>query len=167
MVDVSPAEDFEESHAAGARSVPVVRFSGGGGGGDLRSVLRSAAFASLAVRPAQDVPVPEFLAAAAAALGGSAAGVIVACAAGGTLRPTLNFPTGQASRSLLAAATLLSQGEDVLPPSRVVHLQGGVAAWMKAGLPAEGEADWDARKGRVPSVGGASRAAQSRGRCPG
>ena len=163
MVDVSPAEDFEESHAAGARNVPIVRFSSGGGG-DLRAAVRSLAFASLAVRPAEDVPQEEFLRGVAAALGGSAAGVVVACAAGGTLRPTTNFPTGQASRSLLAAAALLSQGADVLPPSRVVHLQGGVAAWRKEGMPAEGEADWDARKGRVPSVGGALLCSAARSR---
>jgi hypothetical protein len=158
---VSPAEDFADYHAAGARSAPSVRYDtgdgGAGGGLSLRSALRSAAFASLAVRPVEDVPREAFLAAADAQLrgagAGAAPGAIVACAAGGTLRPTTNFPAGQASRSLLAAQALLASG--ALPAARLVHLQGGLAAWFKAGGEGEGDATtWDARKGRVPSVGG-------------
>ena len=151
MLDVSPAEEYADWHAAGSVSAPSVRFSTGDG--SLRSALRSAAFASLSVKPTEDVPRDEFLASAQAALRGTAAGVIVACAAGGTLRPTTNFPAGQASRSLFAAATLLGSG--ALPRDRVVHLQGGLSAWFKAGRPGEGAGEeWDVRKGRVPSVGG-------------
>jgi hypothetical protein len=155
LLDVSPAEDFAECHAEGTASAPSVRYSTGGGDGSLRGALRSAAFASLAVRPAEDAPREAFLAAAAAALAGSgtAAGVVVACAAGGTLRPTANFPAGQASRSLFAAAALLES--EALPRARVAHLRGGLGAWFADGRAAAGDGDWDDRKGRLPTVGGA------------
>ncbi len=150
LLDVSPADDYVDFHAAGSVSAPSVRYSDGGGA-SLRSALRNIALQSLAVRPTEDDP-EGFLAAAQTALGGTAQGVIVACAAGGTLRPTTNFPAGQASRSLFAAELLLTRGG--LDASRVVHLRGGLAAWFKDGLQGEGEGAWDARKGRAPSVEG-------------
>jgi len=157
LLDVSPAEDYDEFHPAGAVSVPSVRFGGGGSDGNaLRSALRSVAFASLAVRPAEDVPSAEFRAAAAAALAGGAKGAILACAAGGTLRPTTNFPDGQASRSLMAARELLGLEAGAKGTLPVAHLQGGISAWVAAGEPGEGSGEWSARKGRVPSVGGAA-----------
>jgi hypothetical protein len=104
------------------------------------------------VRPTED-DWPGFAEKALAALQGSAAGVIVCCAAGGTLRKTVNFPSGQASRSLFAAEALLTNAG--LDAQRVVHLRGGLAAWFADGYPGEGdEAAWEARKGRTPSVGG-------------
>lgn len=38
----------------------------------------------------------------------------------------------------------------------VAHLQGGISAWVSAGHAGEGTGEWSARKGRVPSVGGAN-----------
>jgi rhodanese-related sulfurtransferase len=150
LLDVSPAEEFADWHAKGSLSAPSVRY---GVANDLRSALRTAAFASLSVKPTEEVPREEFLAAAGAALGGTAAGVVVACAAGGALRPTVNFPAGQASRSLFAAAALISSG--AVPPARVAHLSGGLSSWFKDGGEGEGAGlEWDVRKGRVPSVGG-------------
>ena len=150
LVDVSPAEDYEEFHPAGAVSVPSVRFQSSST--NVRDALRAVAFASLAVRPTEDVP--EFGAAVAAAASG-AKGVIVACAAGGTLRGTTNFPDGQASRSLLAARELLRLEAVARGQLAVAHLQGGISAWVAAGGAGEGTGEWSARKGRVPSVGGA------------
>ena len=152
LVDVSPAEDYAEFHPAGAVSVPSVRFTGGSTS-NMRDALRAVAFASLAVRPTEDVPAAEFGAAVAAAAAG-AKGVILACAAGGTLRGTTNFPDGQASRSLMAARELLRLEDVSKGRLAVAHLQGGVSAWVAAGNAGEGTGEWSARKGRVPSVGG-------------
>ena len=152
-MDVSPAEDFQEFHPAGAVSVPSVRFQSGST--NVRDALRAVAFASLAVRPTEDVPSAEFGAAVAAAASG-APGVIVACAAGGTLRSTVNFPDGQASRSLMAARELLRLEAVARGQLAVAHLQGGISAWVSAGNAGEGTGEWSARKGRVPSVGGAN-----------
>ena len=153
LLDVSPAEDYEAYHAKGAVSAPTLRYvQPAAGGSDLRSMLRGVALASLSVRPTED-DWPGFAEKALAALKGSAAGVIVACAAGGMLRKTINFPMGQASRSLFAAEALLTNAG--LDAQRVVHLRGGLAAWFADGLPGEGDEDaWEARKGRTPSVGG-------------
>ena len=75
--------------------------------------------------------------------------VILACEAGGSSSATSTFPTGKASRSLKAAWKLLHNG--TLPVERVLHLDGGVLAWYKAGLQMEGE--YDASKaGRTPNA---------------
>ena len=150
LLDVSPAEDFAAYHAAGAVSAPTLRYVSGGS--DVRSVLRGVAFASLAVRPTED-DWSGFREKAMAALGGNAPGVIVCCAAGGTLRKTINFPSGQASRSLFAAEALISSAG--LDPKQVVHLRGGLSSWFADGGLGEGDEEaWEARKGRTPSVGG-------------
>ena len=152
LLDVSPAEDYDQFHAKGSINAPTLRYVQPAAGGDIRSMLRGVALASLSVRPTED-DWPGFAEKALAALKGSAAGVIVACAAGGTLRKTVNFPSGQASRSLFAAEALLTNAG--LDAQRVVHLRGGLAAWFADGYPGEGDEDaWEARKGRTPSVGG-------------
>ena len=152
LLDVSPAEDYDQFHAKGSINAPTLRYVQPAAGGDMRSMLRGVALASLSVRPTED-DWPGFAEKALAALKGSAAGVIVACAAGGTLRKTVNFPSGQASRSLFAAEALLTNAG--LDAQRVVHLRGGLAAWFADGYPGEGDEDaWEARKGRTPSVGG-------------
>jgi len=133
LLDVSPEEDFAGFHAAGSVNAPTLRYTSGGS--DVRSVLRGVAFASLAVKPTED-DWDGFREKAMAALGGSAPGVIVACAAGGTLRKTTNFPSGQASRSLFAAEALISNAG--LDPKQVVHLRGGLAAWFADGGAGEG-----------------------------
>lgn len=150
ILDVGPKEDYDDFHASGSVNAPSVRYAASGGS-DLRGLLRQAALASLQVRNVEEDP-DGFLGAALEALGGQAAGVIVACAAGGTLRPTTNFPAGQASRSLFAAELLLTKAG--LDPQRVVHLRGGLSAWFRDGLAGEGMGEWDARKGRAPSVEG-------------
>ena len=66
--------------------------------------LRVAAYSAQGVRAVETNPAFE---AEVLALTKDAVGVILACASGGTLKPTTNFPDGQASRSLLAAARLL------------------------------------------------------------
>jgi rhodanese-related sulfurtransferase len=81
---------------------------------------------------------PEFSAqVAAAAADGKAA--IIACEAGGTTAASTSFPTGKPSRSLKAAWRILYN--KTLPPERVLHLEGGVLAWYRAGLPMTGEYD--------------------------
>ena len=66
--------------------------------------LRVAAYSAQGVRAVETNPAFE---AEVLALTKDAVGVILACASGGTLKPTTNFPDGQASRSLLAAERLL------------------------------------------------------------
>ncbi|KIZ02864.1 hypothetical protein MNEG_5098 [Monoraphidium neglectum] len=73
-------------------------------------------------------------------------GVIFACEAGGTLRPSINFPAGKASRSLQAVYKALVEGG----PSRVKHLDRGVYGWFQAGLPFDGSYVPDI--GRLPSA---------------
>lgn len=48
-------------------------------------------------------PNPKFAEQMLAASGNGAKGVITMCEAGGTLKPTMNFPEGKPSRSLQAA----------------------------------------------------------------
>lgn len=149
LLDVSPAEDYAECHAAGSVSAPLLAY-------DTTASLKTLLFASLAVKGTREDPAGYLAAARAAA--GAAPGVVLACAAGGSLRKTTNFPSGQASRSLRAAYLLAcapADGDDHVPAGRVRHLAGGLSAWFSQGLPGEGDAQvWDARRGRVPPVEG-------------
>eukprot|EP00887_Chlorella_sp_A99_P007563 scaffold28.g7563.t1 len=178
LVDVRPKEKFEEAHPTGAVSVPFFRFLDLGGGLSVGRVLKWAAMSSQGVKPTE--PNPAFLkeVAAAAANGKS---VILYCeassslcgrrdTAGGTLEPTVSFPQGKTSRSLIAAwkartptrtrpnapppppalcarararsfpaPQIIASG--TLPVDRVLHLDGGVYRWAKAGLPVQGVYD--------------------------
>ncbi|XP_057818972.1 rhodanese-like domain-containing protein 14, chloroplastic isoform X2 [Cryptomeria japonica] len=60
--------------------------------------------------------------------------IIVLCSQGGTMKPSANFPEGQQSRSLIAAYLLALDGY-----SPILHLEGGLYAWGKAGLPVSNE----------------------------
>ena len=66
---------------------------------------------------------------------------------------TENFPFGQESRSLLAAAELMSSGVD----SKFYYLIGGLNKYFKEGLEGEGESSsYDDKSGSVPFVEGFS-----------
>lgn len=150
LVDVSPADDYNTFHAQGSVNVPLVRVASGAA--DVRSALRLAAYSAQGVRAVEENP--DFLEQLFAA-SKDANGVILACAFGGTLRGTVNFPEGQSSRSLMAAARLL-QATGAQQATNVAHLRGGLTAWFDADLPGEGTSgEWDARMGKMPSVGGA------------
>lgn len=146
LLDVRLDEDFEESHPRGSISVPAFRIIKMEDGGGLGRMVKSLLMRSNGVTPTE--ASPDFSPAAAAAAGPDRV-VIVACEAGGGPFATSTFPTGKASRSLKAAWKLLHTG--VLPPERVLHLDGGVLAWFQAGLPMEGTYD-TARAGRTPNA---------------
>ena len=116
-------------------------------------MLRQAAYAAQGVKAVEKNAT--FVQDALAAIG-DAEVVVVACASGGTMTETDNFPVGQASRSLLAAAELMSSGK--FSKTKFFHMKGGLNAWFKAGLPGEGASDkgYDDKSGSVPFVAGYS-----------
>jgi rhodanese-related sulfurtransferase len=148
LLDIRLAEDYEESHPAGAVSAPAFRVIKAGDGGGVQSMLKMLLMRANGVNPTE--AHPDFPTKAAAAAGSDKI-VILACEAGGTPFATPNFPTGKASRSLKACWKLIYSG--ALPAERVMHLSGGVLAWFKEGLPMEGENDYDTSKaGRTNNV---------------
>lgn len=151
LVDVSPEEEYAAYHAAGSVNVPAVKIGAGPEDNAVTS-LRGALFSSQGVQATYENPnfVAEVKAAKAKA---GAQGVIFCCAYGGTLTASVNFPDGQASRSLLAAAKLIMDEKETA--ATVAHLRGGTPTWFKDGLPGEGaDEEWDPKRGRMPTVGG-------------
>mmetsp|Transcript_21189 Transcript_21189/g.40465 ORF Transcript_21189/g.40465 Transcript_21189/m.40465 type:complete len:280 (-) Transcript_21189:178-1017(-) len=128
FLDVRPYEDFEAYHPIGAVNVPVNQYIAGT---SAKQLLRKSLFAMQAVKPIE--ANPDFDSMAKAAIG-AAPGVVVACAAGGTLQSTTNFPSGQQSRSLIAAYKILQEGAS----GNVKHLKGGLNTWFRSDLPGEG-----------------------------
>lgn len=148
LLDVRLAEDFAESHPKDAASVPAFRIIKAQDGVGFSRMLKSLLMKANGVTPTEGHP--EFPTNAAAVAGAEKV-VILACEAGGSPLATSTFPTGKASRSLKAAWKLLHTG--VLPAERVVHLDGGVLAWYKAGLRMEGNLEYDPSKaGRTPNA---------------
>eukprot|EP00879_Flechtneria_rotunda_P025443 GHRR01027040.1.p2 GENE.GHRR01027040.1~~GHRR01027040.1.p2 ORF type:complete len:144 (+),score=30.93 GHRR01027040.1:794-1225(+) len=86
----------------------------------------------------------DFTQNALAAAGGKK--LITMCEAGGTMRQTVNFPTGKSSRSLQASYKLIKEGG--LSADDVVHLERGVYGWYQASLPIVGQYTPDL--GRTP-----------------
>lgn len=151
LVDVSPEEEFVAYHATGSVNVPAVKL-GAGADSTALSSLRGALFSSQGVQATYENP--DFVAEVRAAMAkAKAKGVIFCCAYGGTLTGSVNFPDGQASRSLLAVAKLVMEEKETA--ATVAHLRGGTPAWFKDGFPGEGaDAEWDPKRGRMPTVGG-------------
>jgi rhodanese-related sulfurtransferase len=149
LLDIRLADDYSESHPQGSVSAPAFRVIKTEDGGGIQSMLKMLVYRANGVNPTE--AHPDFPAMAAAATGGSDKIVILACEAGGTPFATPNFPTGKASRSLKACWKLLYSG--AFNKERVMHLSGGVLAWYNAGLPMEGENEYDTtRAGRTNNV---------------
>jgi len=148
LVVVMPKEDYTSFHPKGSINVPLNQYITTIS--NPLQLVRRAAYGAQGVRPIE--PNPRFEEELVAACRG-AKGVILACNSGGTIRPTTNFPQGQASRSLLAASIAMRNPE--LGSLPIKHLQGGLNTWFRAGLPGEGEAgEWEDTSGRTPYVPG-------------
>jgi rhodanese-related sulfurtransferase len=136
LLDVRMADAHEEAHPAGAASVPAFRAIKPADGGGFGRLVKLAVCMANGVAATESAP--DLLEkAAAAAAGGKAA--IFACEAGGSLTSTQSFPGGKPSRSLKAAWRVLYN--ETLPAERVLHLEGGVLGWARAGLPMFGDYD--------------------------
>ncbi|KAG2484184.1 hypothetical protein HYH03_016996 [Edaphochlamys debaryana] len=129
LVDVRTREQYAEGHPEGAINVPL--YESITLGGDVRRSLKYLLYKSNGVSPI-DMNA-EFYSQLAEAADGR--GVITCCEAGGTLKPTINFPAGKSSRSLQAAYVIMEEGL----AANVAHLERGIYGWFQADLPIEGE----------------------------
>ncbi|KAJ4726714.1 Rhodanese-like domain-containing protein [Melia azedarach] len=129
ILDVRPEAEFKEAHAPGAINVQIYRLIKEWTAWD---IARRAAFAFFGIFSGTEEN-PEFLQSVESQLDKEAK-IIVACSSGGTTKPSQNLPEGQQSRSLIAAYLLVLNGY-----KNVYHLEGGLYAWFKEGLPAVSE----------------------------
>jgi rhodanese-related sulfurtransferase len=127
ILDVRREGEFKDYHPKGAINVEIYRLIRDWTAWD---IARRAAFAFFGIFSGTEEN-PQFLEDVRSKLGKNSK-IIVACSAGGTMRPTPNLPEGQQSRSLIAAYLLALDGYTTL-----LHLEGGLYAWNKAGLPVE------------------------------
>ncbi|GLI61163.1 hypothetical protein VaNZ11_003449 [Volvox africanus] len=146
LADVRLKEQHEAGHPEGAVSVPIYETIDLAGA-DLRKMLKAFMYKSNGVNPVD--PNPAFVEQLKAAVRAAEAkvpvqGVITCCEAGGTLKPSINFPEGKPSRSLQAAYRVMT--ERLVP--KVAHLERGVFGWYQADLPMEG--DYTPDLGRTP-----------------
>jgi len=142
LVDVRPPDAYEEAHPAGSINVPMyqpIDWSKP----SLGKVLKFIAYSSNGVAPVE--PNPQF-AEQMKQVASSNKGIITLCEAGGTLKPSTNFPFGKASRSLQAAYRALAQGLC----DNVFHLDRGVYGWYQADLDFEGRGEYKPQIGRTP-----------------
>lgn len=126
ILDVRPVAEFKEAHPPGAINVQIYRLIKEWTAWD---IARRAAFAFFGIFAGTEEN-PEFIPTVESKISKDAK-IIVACATGGTMKPTQNLPEGQQSRSLIAAYLLVLNGY-----TNVFHLEGGLYAWFKEGLPA-------------------------------
>ncbi|GBF99753.1 hypothetical protein Rsub_12528 [Raphidocelis subcapitata] len=144
VVDVRRGDQHAKSHPQGCVNIPLYRklelFQGGF---DAARVLKAIMYAFNGVDPIE--ANPEFVR-EVAALAASGKGVIFACEAGGTMKPSVNFSEGKASRSLQACYKALAQAG----ASKVKHLERGVFGWYQAELPFTGP--YTPELGRFPSA---------------
>ncbi|GIL95245.1 hypothetical protein Vretimale_1273 [Volvox reticuliferus] len=148
LADVRLKEQHEAGHPEGAVSVPIYETINLAGA-DVRKMLKAFMYKSNGVNPVD--PNPAFAEQMKAAVRAAEAetkvpvqGVITCCEAGGTLKPSINFPEGKPSRSLQAAYRIMAER---LAP-KVAHLERGVFGWYQADLPIEG--DYTPDIGRTP-----------------
>lgn len=162
VLDVRPEEDYDAYHIVGAVNVPLYSYiSSAKGPGSAMRVIRELAFAAQGVKGVEKNE--SFVEDARVAIDakqregdkGREIVVVVCCASGGTMRGTQNFPSGQASRSLIAAYEILFDGSPLPSNITIVHLSGGLNNWFKSGGDGEGtENSYEDRSGRVPFVPG-------------
>lgn len=127
ILDVRREAEFKDYHPEGAINVEIYRLIKDWTAWD---IARRAAFAFFGIFAGTEEN-PQFLEDVRSKLRKNSK-IIVACSAGGTMKPTPNLPEGQQSRSLIAAYLLALDGYTTL-----LHLEGGLYAWNKAGLPVE------------------------------
>ncbi|KAJ3690682.1 hypothetical protein LUZ61_019846 [Rhynchospora tenuis] len=131
ILDVRPEAEYNEAHPPGAINVQIYRLIKEWTAWD---IARRAAFAFFGIFAGTEEN-PEFMQIVESKLSKDAK-IIVACSTGGTMKPTMNLPDGQQSRSLIAAYLLVLNGY-----KNVYHLEGGLYNWFKEGLPAVGLED--------------------------
>ncbi|KAL7214035.1 hypothetical protein ACSBR1_026454 [Camellia fascicularis] len=129
ILDVRPEAEFKEAHPPGAINVQIYRLIKEWTAWD---IARRAAFAFFGIFSGTEEN-PEFIQSVESKIDKSSK-IIVACASGGTMRPSQSLPEGQQSRSLIAAYVLVLNGY-----TNVYHLEGGLYAWFKEGLPTDSE----------------------------
>ncbi|XP_019417899.1 PREDICTED: rhodanese-like domain-containing protein 14, chloroplastic [Lupinus angustifolius] len=129
ILDVRPEAEFKEAHPQDAINVQIYRLIKEWTAWD---IARRAAFAFFGIFAGTEEN-PEFIKSVEAKLDKNAK-IIVACSSGGTMKPSQNLPEGQQSRSLIAAYLLVLNGF-----TNVYHLEGGLYAWFKEGLPTVSE----------------------------
>ncbi|XP_074291755.1 rhodanese-like domain-containing protein 14, chloroplastic isoform X2 [Silene latifolia] len=129
ILDVRPEAEFKEGHPPGAINVQIYRLIKEWTAWD---IARRAAFAFFGIFSGTEEN-PNFIQEVESKLDKNAK-IIVACSAGGTMRPSMNLPEGQQSRSLIAAYLLVLNGYD-----NVFHLEGGLYNWFKEDLPVVSE----------------------------
>ncbi|KAG2499656.1 hypothetical protein HYH03_002594 [Edaphochlamys debaryana] len=139
LVDCRLTEQHQKGTPQGALSAPLYETIGFNNV-DTRRVFKALFYMANGVSPVD--PNPLFLDQIEEIAKGK--GVITMCEAGGTLKPSVNFPCGKPSRSLQAAYLALSGGA----LDKVAHLDRGVFGWFKAGLPIQGE--YKPEIGRTP-----------------
>lgn len=142
IVDVRPKAAFDKAHIEGSISVPLYQAIDMSTGQFLTKAFKWVAYAANGVTPIE--PNPNFTAEMKQVAGGKA--VITVCEAGGTMKPSVNFPEGKASRSLQAAYKALNEGA----ATKVMHLERGIYGWYQAELPFEG--DYQPEIGRTPNA---------------
>jgi len=130
ILDVRPKYEYDEASPAGAVNAQIYRLIKEWTPWD---IARRAGFAFFGVFNGTEEN-PDFLQEVEAAGLKKDTRIIVACGSGGTTKPSQNFPLGKESRSLIAAFVLCRSGY-----KKVVHLEGGVNAWVAADLPCEAE----------------------------
>ncbi|KAI8466255.1 MAG: rhodanese-like protein [Monoraphidium minutum] len=145
LVDVRRADQFAAAAPLGAVNIPLYRKIEFSRGFDPTRVMRSIMYAFNGVEPIE--PNSEFIEQLAAAAAGGK-GLIFACEAGGTLKPTVNFPAGKASRSLQACYKAAVEGRH----AKVKHLDRGIFGWYQANLDFTGE--YKPEIGRFPTAAG-------------
>ncbi|KAJ1693160.1 hypothetical protein LUZ63_009858 [Rhynchospora breviuscula] len=131
ILDVRPEAEYNEAHPPGAINVQIYRLIKEWTAWD---IARRAAFAFFGIFSGTEEN-PEFMQIVESKLSKDAK-IIVACSTGGTMKPTMNLPDGQQSRSLIAAYLLVLNGY-----KNVYHLEGGLYNWFKEGLPSAGLED--------------------------
>lgn len=151
LLDVRPKEDWSKFTAKGSGNAQYYKYPTTEDLANPKTLLRQTLLRSQGVGQAVEANT-EFISDALEAIG-DASTVIVCCSNGGTMTATENFPAGQSSRSLLAAAELMRSGSKV----KVYHLAGGLNSWFKQGLDGEGSDDaYSDTSDRVPFVAGYS-----------
>ena len=143
LLDVRRADQFALWHATGAVNTPLFRLIEVR---DAWSLLRKLSFDAQAVDPVEEDP--DFLEALTRATAGKR-GVVFIDGEGGSLETSSVRPNGTVSRSLLAAAALLSQTPFA---GAVLHLEYGLNAWFAEGLPGEGSGEGWVPSGRTASA---------------
>ena len=164
VLDVRPEEDYGAYHIVGAVNVPLYSYiSSAKGPANAMRVIRELAFAAQGVKGVEknETFVEDARRAIDAKRSEGEEGrdivVVMCCANGGTMRGTQNFPSGQASRSLIGAYEILFDGPPLPSSITLVHLSGGLNSWFGTGGEGEGtEESYEDRSGRVPFVPGFS-----------